>query len=235
MNVKESNYPQNVFQAIFGISEPTTGAEIGMLAGDRGALEFGMVLANLSDREADIIRWRFQKGKTLEEVHEIYGLNRERIRQIEAKALRKMRRPCVAGLLKMGLTGWMEEQIQQEAKRIADAEVPRRVNKEISERLEWAKERMMEREAQELALALNGEPDPDPKVIQAENITVEEMELSVRSYNCLKRGGIDTMADLIERKKSDMYTVRNLGRKSLEEIEQKMKEYGFTFKPEEVD
>ena len=233
--MKESNYPQNVFQAIFGISEPTTGAEIGMLAGDRGALEFGMVLANLSDRVADIIRWRFQKGKTLEEVHEIYGLNRERIRQIEAKALRKMRRPCVAGLLKMGLAGWMEEQIQQEAKRIADAEVPRRVNKEISERLEWAKERMMEREAQELALALNGEPDPDPKVIQAENITVEEMELSVRSYNCLKRGGIDTMADLIERKKSDMYTVRNLGRKSLEEIEQKMKEYGFTFKPEEVD
>ena len=235
MYVKESNYPQNVFQAIFGISEPTTGAEIGMLAGDRGALEFGMVLANLSDREADIIRWRFQKGKTLEEVHEIYGLNRERIRQIEAKALRKMRRPCVAGLLKMGLAGWMEEQIQQEAKRIADAEVPRRVNKEISERLEWAKERMMEREAQELALALNGEPDPDPKVIQAENITVEEMELSVRSYNCLKRGGIDTMADLIERKKSDMYTVRNLGRKSLEEIEQKMKENGFAFKPEEVD
>ena len=230
-----NQYPQNVYRAVFGVMEPTTVEEIGMLAGDRGALEFGMVLANLSDREAEIIRSRYQKNKTLEEIANIYSLNRGRVRQIEAKALRKMRRPCVAGLLEMGLQAWLHDQVSQEAKRIADCEVPKRVHQELKDRLEWAEQHLEEREAEILTLALNGDPDPDPKAIQAENITVEEMDLSVRSYNCLKRCGVYTMADLINRKRSDMFNVRNMGRKSLEEIEQKMKEYGFEFKPEEVE
>ena len=48
--------------------------------------------------------------------------------------------------------------------------------------------------------------------------TIEELDLSVRSYNCLKRAGINTVQDLTTRSESDMMKVRNLGRKSLEEV-----------------
>ena len=53
-----------------------------------------------------------------------------------------------------------------------------------------------------------------------------ELELSVRSYNCLKRAGINTVAELINRTPEDMMKVRNLGRKSLEEVLAKLKELG---------
>lgn len=60
-------------------------------------------------------------------------------------------------------------------------------------------------------------------------MTIEELDLSVRSFNCLKRAGINTVADLIGKSESDMMKVRNLGRKSLEEVINKLKSLGFSF------
>lgn len=57
--------------------------------------------------------------------------------------------------------------------------------------------------------------------------TIEEMDLSVRSYNCLKRAGINTVEDLINKSEDEMMKVRNLGRKSLEEVMQKLEALGF--------
>ena len=53
-------------------------------------------------------------------------------------------------------------------------------------------------------------------------MTIEELDLSVRAYNCLKRAGINTVAELVQRNQEDMMKVRNLGKKSLEEVEQKL-------------
>ena len=55
---------------------------------------------------------------------------------------------------------------------------------------------------------------------------IDELELSVRSYNCLKRAGINTVEELTNRTPEDMMKVRNLGRKSLEEVLAKLKELG---------
>ena len=55
-------------------------------------------------------------------------------------------------------------------------------------------------------------------------MTIEELDLSVRSYNCLKRANINTVADLTEKTEDDMMKVRNLGRKSLEEVKKKLQE-----------
>ncbi len=57
-------------------------------------------------------------------------------------------------------------------------------------------------------------------------MTVEELDMSVRSFNCLKRAGIDTVEDLISRTEEDMIKVRNLGKKSLEEVIQKLRSLG---------
>ncbi len=62
--------------------------------------------------------------------------------------------------------------------------------------------------------------------------TIEELDFSVRSFNCLKRAGINTVEDLIDRSEEDMMKVRNLGRKSLEEVMQKLKSLGVAFRKE---
>jgi DNA-directed RNA polymerase subunit alpha len=59
-------------------------------------------------------------------------------------------------------------------------------------------------------------------------MTIEELDLSVRSYNCLKRAGINTVEDLISRTEEDMMKVRNLGRKSLEEVVTKLQALGLS-------
>ena len=53
-------------------------------------------------------------------------------------------------------------------------------------------------------------------------MTIEELDLSVRSYNCLKRAGINTVQELTNKSEAEMIKVRNLGRKSLEEVKQKL-------------
>ncbi len=65
------------------------------------------------------------------------------------------------------------------------------------------------------------------------DMTIEELDLSVRSFNCLKRAGINTVEDLINKSEEDMMKVRNLGRKSLEEVIAKLDSFGFTLKKEE--
>lgn len=64
---------------------------------------------------------------------------------------------------------------------------------------------------------------------KAMDMTIEELDLSVRAYNCLKRAGINTVSELTQRNQDDMMRVRNLGRKSLEEVEQKLKNLGLSF------
>lgn len=64
-------------------------------------------------------------------------------------------------------------------------------------------------------------------------MTIEELDLSVRSFNCLKRAQINTVEDLINRTEEDMMKVRNLGRKSLDEVVAKLNSLGFDLRRDE--
>ena len=74
---------------------------------------------------------------------------------------------------------------------------------------------------------------PEVKKEKILEMTIEDLDLSVRSFNCLKRAGIDTVEDLINRTEEDMIKVRNLGRKSLEEVIQKLSSLGLCLKKNE--
>jgi len=74
------------------------------------------------------------------------------------------------------------------------------------------------------------EKSEDQKARTLEKMPIEELELSVRSFNCLKRANINTVENLINKSEDDMMNVRNLGRKSLEEIKQKLEELGLGLK-----
>lgn len=71
---------------------------------------------------------------------------------------------------------------------------------------------------------------PTEHTSNATDLTIDELELSVRSYNCLKRAGINTVAELINKTPDDMMKVRNLGKKSLDEVLAKLKELGLSLR-----
>ena len=81
----------------------------------------------------------------------------------------------------------------------------------------------------EVTLVEKGEDKKD-KLLE---MTIEELDLSVRSYNCLKRAGLNTTLELTQKTEEEMMKVRNLGRKSLEEVIGKLAELGLSLKPSE--
>ena len=80
-------------------------------------------------------------------------------------------------------------------------------------------------ENNDIDIMIDKTDDSKEKILE---MTIEELDLSVRSFNCLKRAGINTVEDLISKSEEEMMKVRNLGRKSLEEVIAKLHSLGFT-------
>jgi DNA-directed RNA polymerase subunit alpha len=85
-------------------------------------------------------------------------------------------------------------------------------------------------QAQNAEIMVEKEEDQKEKVLE---MTIEELDLSVRSYNCLKRAGINTVQELANKSEEDMMKVRNLGKKSLEEVQEKLDELGLSLRAED--
>lgn len=170
-------------------------------------------LSTLTEREEEVLKYRYKDGLSLIDVGKIYNITRERIRQIEAKALRKLRHPTRRDII---LTAPMVEY--------------RALQKQYTElqskyyTLTEAFATMTNTEQQQV-------PD-EAKRILCGNKTLEEMYLSLRSYNVLKRAGRNTAADIAKLTLDDLQKIRNMGRKSAEEILKKLHECGYTLEGE---
>ena len=179
-------YPDNLLYDIFG------GEWDFPRPGDfDGSLEY--VLHTLTERERRVLDFRYKDGLTFEAIGKRECVTRERIRQIHAKALRKLRHPERLNYLKYGVSGVIARQTEN---------------------------------AREAALASMPKPD------KSEDITLEELELSVRSYNCLKRAGKCTLRDVSEMTFGELCHVRYIGKKSVNEICAVLAEYGVSLKPD---
>ena len=82
----------------------------------------------------------------------------------------------------------------------------------------------------DVEIMVEKEEEQKDKILE---MTIEELDLSVRSYNCLKRAGINTVEELIQRNEEDMMKVRNLGKKSLEEVVNKLHELGLSLRDDD--
>ena len=82
----------------------------------------------------------------------------------------------------------------------------------------------------EMEILVSREENKQTKVL---GVTIEDMDLSVRSYNCLKRAGISTVEDLTKKSESDLAKVKNLGKRSLEEVQEKLQSYGLSLRNDE--
>ena len=85
-------------------------------------------------------------------------------------------------------------------------------------------------EAQNAEIMIEKEEDQKEKVLE---MSIEELDLSVRSYNCLKRAGINSVQELTDKTEADMMKVRNLGRKSLEEVKFKLEDLDLGLRKED--
>ena len=72
--------------------------------------------------------------------------------------------------------------------------------------------------------------DPSVKILET---SIDDLDLSVRAYNCLKRAGILTLKNLVDKSENEMMKIRNLGKKSLKEVFDKVKDMGLSFRSED--
>ena len=97
-------------------------------------------------------------------------------------------------------------------------------------------DKLPELEEEEILPLPNISQQPEDETSKVLDMTIEDLDLSVRSFNCLKRAGINVVADLVVKTEEEMMKVRNLGRKSLDEVRKKLDDLGLSFKPSvEID
>lgn len=143
------------------------------------------VLKTLTEREEEVIYKRFKEFKSFEEIANDYSVTRGRIRQIEAKALRKLRYPT-------------------RLDKLIYVKVPYREIYDLKNTVSYLKESL---------------PDYVRPVV-----LLDDLNLSVRPYNCLKRLGVHFAREILD---IDLRKVHNLGRRSLLEVVEKMVRAGF--------
>jgi len=161
----------------------------------------------LTEREVSVLNNYYFEEKTLEEVGKLYGVTRERIRQILAKALRKLRHPQRRNLLENGMA--YLDYVEMEYQTRKEEEKDRLIAEKLA------------RDAELEALRNELEPPEDT----AENMHIRELGLSVRSYNCLLRAGYETVGDLKNTNELRLMKCRNLGKKSLAEVVNRIRDY----------
>ena len=188
----------------------------------------------ITSRERTVIFMRYAEQMTLEQVGEHFHVTRDRIRQIEAKALRKLRNPRRSHQMRYGkAVREKTDELQRVSNALAISDKMAELEEQIDKAIEANDIQMMRayRDVLNTKLAeLNGEKDSD----DIYNVPLEELELSVRPYNCLMRKGIKTLGDLTKMTKYDLMKVRNLGRRSYEEVVDKLHSLGVDLKEEEV-
>jgi len=165
------------------------------------------VLATLDTREHDVLVDRYINKLTYEQIAKSYGVTRERIRQIVAKTLRKLRHPTRANAL------------------IAVSKI---------EFLDFQKKyEQLQREYVLLNTALatyTEKEEPKIKDLITLNTPIINLDFSVRTFNCLARAGVETLGDISKMTLGELQKVRNLGMKCCEEVIYTLKKYGAELK-----
>lgn len=205
--IKDLEYPLNLIYAIFEDDAEEIVEKSDTISDFNASVEY--VLYTLSDRERKILKNRFVDLMTLEQTGKLFGLTRDRIRQIEAKAIRKLRHPNRAKYFRYGVlgiienikTGYYNQFLELEGKLIELCKLNTKAADEVIQTNELRRKYAPTK--------------------------IENMDLSVRSYNCLKRADINTLQDLTKLSYEDMTRIRNLGQKSVKEIIEKLREYGY--------
>jgi hypothetical protein len=185
-------FPSLLALEIFGNEEDAIGIYV---PGIYNALEM------LTEREHGVLIKRFRETMTLKEIGVFYGVTPERIRQIQAKALRKMRRPRYSNLFK-GVS--LSELIEK--------------NKKYNE---------LQYEYDVLRRAVDKNNSMSAITRQ---IKISEVDFEVRTYNCLARAGLENLGDIADLTYNELISIRNVGKKSYDDVVKVLSQYNLKLK-----
>lgn len=193
-----------------------------------------VALESLTEREQTVITSLYRDRLELKEAGERIGVGKERARQILMHGMRKLRNPRRLHYICIGNGQYVSAQ-QVQAHLQADFELALKAY--MLEDISFDMKRVFERKfkiAKEAVLNGNYHPYIDKKgTVGAMLITIEELDLSIRAYNCLKRAGISTVGDICNLTEEQLREVRNLGKKAYDEILEKLERLGVSIKEEE--
>lgn len=195
-------YPYNLLADVFA-----RGSDFSDFPADVAvAVEY--VLLQLTEREQTIVSHRYLERMTLRAIAEKHGLTTERIRQILTEAIFKIRHPSRSDILRRGISGILDL-VRQQA---FDAGYAKGYEEGYTKGFAQAKAAQTGTEYVERPY---------------DSWPIEDLDLSVRAYNCLFRANIRTVQQISVMTYDELYRLRNMGIKSLNEIVQKMADLGY--------
>ena len=207
--VKELDYPYNLLYSMLWddvklADEIYKNRPVDFKASVEYILSWGLTTC-----ERAVLKYRYEDKMVRSKIAKILNYaSQERIRQIEAKALRKLRYPRRFKFFKYGVLGIIDN-----------------TKKDYNESLKQISE--------EYNIMLDNVLN-DKNHLNKKPITIEDLDVSMRSYNCLKRHGINTVIELVHETPEELLNIRNLGKSSLEEIEDRLAEYDYSLKESEA-
>ena len=209
-NIKEKKeYPQNLLSQVFVNGLPTEMPDDVALV-----LEY-IIQKTLTEREGRVLDMRYKRYMTMADIGEEYGLRAERIRQIEAKAVRKLRHPSRSRYILMGMEGYINY--------LRDTAVDERLR-------EYKKEIIsLEKKIAELT-----DTEYEEEKNELENAPLAELDLSVRTFNILYRAGYSTVKELLDADAEKIVSLPNLGLKNFSDLIDVLSEKGFGWKSAEL-
>ena len=209
-NIKEKKeYPKNLLSQVFVNGLPTD------LPDDITLVLEYIIQKTLTEREGRVLDMRYKRYMTMAAIGEECGLRAERIRQIEAKAVRKLRHPSRSRYILMGMEGYINY--------LRDTAVDERLR-------EYKKEIIsLEKKIAELT-----DTEYEEEKNELENAPLAELDLSVRTFNILYRAGYSTVKELLDADAEKIVSLPNLGLKNFSDLIDVLSEKGFGWKSAEL-
>ena len=207
--MKNKEYPQNLLAQVFLKESPAE------LPDDVALVLEYIIQKTLTEREGRVLDMRYKRYMTMAVIGEEYGLRAERIRQIEAKAVRKLRHPSRGRYILMG----MEDYINHLC------------NTAVDERLREYKKEIISLEKKIAELT---DTEYEEEKNELENAPLAELDLSVRTFNILYRAGYSTVKELLDADAEKIVSLPNLGLKNFSDLIDVLSENGFGWKSAEL-
>lgn len=212
----EECYPINLLIACLDI--PIDSEEVAPDVWDYDIRHFKQLISTLMDREQRVLEMRYQFGMSLDEVAKAFGLTKERVRQIQKKAERKLRHRSASDGIRV-VNHETFDALKQE-------------NTKLKARISGLEHNLDVYRARLEELGDETEKPEENSSLKTESLNkvkIEELDWSVRAYNCLKRAGFNTLGDILYFDQNQgnpetpfvwhsWWSIRNFGRKSLMEV-----------------
>lgn len=217
--MSDKEWPENLWEDI--------SSNLPILAHDKDDLDKPSVLftpnldgildAALDERQQKVIRMRYEQRMTYQAIGDTFGIGVERVRQIKWDALIKLRKP------KYYLCLFSVPIIDVRKLQTKIGELTRE-KEELEKLIEFLMSQVSPAQAKYVAAQMNAPSD----------MPIHELALSIRILTCLTAHGINTVGELLGYTRRDLQKIRNLGAKSVMDIENALNAYGYELKPEEA-